>query len=66
MPCRLYVGEADFLYEGVKECVQQMPNATFVSFPGLDHGQTSRRSDLVLPHVTEFLSKVREGAAAAD
>ena len=66
MPCLLYVGEADFLYEGVKECVKHMPNATFVSFPGLDHGQTSRSSNLVLPHVTEFLSKVREGAPAAD
>ncbi len=66
MPCLLYVGEADFLYDGVKECVKHMPNATFVSFPGLDHGQTSRSSNLVLPHVTEFLSKVREGAAAAN
>ncbi len=66
MPCLLYVGEADFLYEGVKECVKHMPNATFVSFPGLDHGQTSRRSDLVLPHVADFLNRVREGAAAAN
>ena len=66
MPCLLYVGEADFLHDGVKECVKHMPNATFVSFPGLDHGQTSRTSNLVLPHVTEFLSKVREEAAAAN
>ncbi len=64
MPCLLYVGEADFLYDGVKECVKHMPNATFVSFPGLDHGQTSRSSDKVLPHVTNFLSKLREVAAA--
>lgn len=66
MSCLLYVGEADFLFEGVEECVKHMPNTTFVSFPGLDHGQSSRRSDLVLPHVTRFLSKVREGAPAAD
>lgn len=66
MPCLLYVGESDFLYEGAKECVKHMPNVTFVSFPGLDHGQTSQRSDLVLPHVTGFLTKVAQQVAAAD
>ena len=66
MPCLLYVGEDDSLFDGVKECVKHMPNVTFVSFPGLNHGQTSRRSDLVLPHVTEFLSKLKAGAAAAN
>ena len=61
MPCLLYVGEADFLYEGARRCVEQLPVATFVSFPGLDHGQTSRSSDLVLPHVVKFLERVERG-----
>jgi hypothetical protein len=34
-----------------------MPNATLVSFPGLNHGETFRRADVVLPHVTQFLHK---------
>ncbi len=65
MPCLLYAGEADGLFEGAKECVKHMPNVTFASFPGLDHGQTSQRSDLVLPHVQKFLGSVVQQAAAA-
>ncbi len=65
MPCLLYVGEADGLFEGAKECVKHMPNVTFASFPDLDHGQTSRRSDLVLSHVEKLLRSVVQQAAAA-
>ena len=35
-----------------------MPSTTFVSLPGLDHMPAFVRSDVVLPHVTEFLAKV--------
>lgn len=66
MPCLLYVGEADGFYAGAKECMQHLPNATFVSFPGLDHGQTSRAGHLVVPHVTEFLKGAVLQAAAAE
>jgi pimeloyl-ACP methyl ester carboxylesterase len=66
MPCLLYVGEADGFFPGAKVCAQHMPNATFVSFPGLDHGQTSRASHLVLPHVTEFLKRAVLQASKAD
>ena len=65
MPCLLYVGEADGFYEGAKACMQHLPNATFVSFPGLDHGQTSRAGDLVIPHVAKFLKGAAITAAAA-
>lgn len=65
MPCLLYVGDADGFHAGAKECIQHLPNATFVSFPGLDHGQTSRAGHLVVPHVTEFLkgAAIKAGAA---
>ena len=60
MPILLYVGEND---DGaspmaVQENANRLPNATFVSLPGLDHFQAGRRSDLVLPHVKKFLARV--------
>ena len=58
LPCLLYVGEADSFYPGAQEGVKSMPNARFVSFPGLNHSQTSQASHLVVPHVTQFLHEV--------
>jgi pimeloyl-ACP methyl ester carboxylesterase len=63
LPCLLYVGEADSYYPGAKEGVQSMPNARFVSFPGLNHTQTSQASHLVVPHVTQFLHEVIQDAS---
>ena len=37
-----------------------MPNARLVSFPGLNHSQTSQASHLVVPHVTQFLHEVMQ------
>jgi pimeloyl-ACP methyl ester carboxylesterase len=65
MPCLLYVGEADSYYPGAQACVQHIPNARFVSFPGLDHAQTSQASHLVVPQVTQFLRQVRQQEHAA-
>jgi pimeloyl-ACP methyl ester carboxylesterase len=58
MPCLLYAGEADGRYAGLKACRAHMPNATFVSVPGLNHAECFFRSDLVLPHITKFLATV--------
>ncbi len=57
MPCLLYAGDADPVYASVQRCAQAMPNAVFFGLPGLNHMETSRRSDLVLPHVRPFLAK---------
>lgn len=61
MPCLLYVGEADGPFPQLQTCITHMPNATLVSFPGLNHGETFRRADVVLPHVTRFLHAVGAG-----
>ena len=61
MPCLLYAGEADGAYPGVKECITQMPNVTFVSFPGFNHVETLFHPDLVVPQVMKFLQAVGEG-----
>ncbi len=56
VPCLLYCGEEDPYYDGAKEAVTHIPNAKFVSFAGLNHGDI--QADHVLPHVKKFLSEV--------
>lgn len=56
MPCLLIVGEMDSVYPTAQRCAEQMPNARFVTLRGLDHGESIRRSDLMLPHITDFLA----------
>jgi len=58
MPCLLYAGDSDANYPGVKECCKQLPNATFVSLPGLNHPEAFVQSHVVLPHITKFLATV--------
>jgi len=58
MPCLVFVGESDPLYAGAKDCVKSMPNATFISFPGLSHFEVMPQRHLVLPHITKFLARV--------
>jgi pimeloyl-ACP methyl ester carboxylesterase len=60
MPCLLYVGEADGRFSRVQACVKQMPNVTFVSFPGLNHTDAFYRADVILAQVTKFLQTQRE------
>jgi pimeloyl-ACP methyl ester carboxylesterase len=62
MPCLLFAGEDDPVYAENKECVRSMPNATFFSLPGLGHPHAFLRSDLVLPHVTQFSRAVNAGS----
>jgi pimeloyl-ACP methyl ester carboxylesterase len=61
-PCLIFVGEADAYFIKAKEGAEHMPYATFVSFPGLNHVECSRRSDLIIPHVRQFLAKVSKNS----
>lgn len=58
MPCFVYVGEDDTMYEDIKHCAEHMPNAEFLSVLGLDHGQMNRESQQVLPRLKKFLVRV--------
>ena len=60
IPCLLYVGVDDDSYAGAKKASEVMPNATFVSFPGLNHIEALYRLELVLPHIRRFLAEVGE------
>ena len=66
LPCLVYVGEEDSYYARDKEAAERIPNATFVSLPGLDHWSAIYRSDLVIPHVRKFLSEVRQAASPTE
>jgi len=60
MPCLLYSGEADSVTPRMQECVQHMPNVTFVLLAGLNHPEAFWRADVVLPVVTKFLHGLRD------
>lgn len=55
-----YVDEDAREFSHAQECVARIPNATFVSLPGLDHIEACYRIDLVLPHITKFLAEVSQ------
>jgi pimeloyl-ACP methyl ester carboxylesterase len=60
MPVLIILGELDALWppEITNQAYSTLPSATFLVLPGLNHVQSFRRSDLVLPHVKEFLASV--------
>jgi pimeloyl-ACP methyl ester carboxylesterase len=60
LPCLLFAGGADPRLLQVQECVKSLADGTFFSLPGCDHIAACARSDLVLPHVDAFLTKVRK------
>jgi pimeloyl-ACP methyl ester carboxylesterase len=64
VPCLLLVGGADASFEGARAATQLIPNARFISFPGLKHIETMMRLDLVLPPILAFLSQVTIGLRA--
>ena len=60
MPCCIYAGDADGAFANAKLASTRIPNARFFSLPGLDHLQAIFcASDLVLPHVKNFLATCR-------
>jgi pimeloyl-ACP methyl ester carboxylesterase len=62
VPCLVFAATADAFYPGAKEAASLMPNATFVSFPGLDHTGCIASTGLVLPHVKKFLAEVSKNS----
>jgi len=60
LPCLLYSGETDSRLPQMKECFNSIANGTFFSLPACDHIGALARSDLVLPHVKSFLTKLHQ------
>jgi len=60
LPCLIFSGEADPRFAGARECARLIPNARFISFPGLNHLGAYTRADLVLPCIRKFLAEVNK------
>ncbi len=58
VPCLFFVGENDGSFQAAKAASALVPGARFVSFPGLGHGETGARVDVVAPPVLRFLAEV--------
>lgn len=64
LPILLWCGDQDTSHERVRRAAALLPNASFVSLPGLNHRQAGLDSAATLPHITAFLQRVRAGAGA--
>jgi pimeloyl-ACP methyl ester carboxylesterase len=60
VPCLFFAGEEDGSRLLQQEWVSRVPNAAFVSIPGLNHYQAGIMDDLVLPHITRFLTQASQ------
>jgi hypothetical protein len=56
LPCLLYAGELEDAHRNGPAAVHQMPDARFVSLPGLDHGGAGVTVEAIMPHVLAFLA----------
>jgi pimeloyl-ACP methyl ester carboxylesterase len=57
IPVLIFVGDADPAYAGAKEGAAKLPDATFVTVPGMNHDQALMHSELVIPYLKAFLAK---------
>ena len=57
-PCLVFCGDLDPFHPGALEGARHMPRVRFLSLPGLNHISAIMRSNLVVPYVKEFLSKI--------
>ena len=61
VPTLLYAGTADPIHDGARDSASQIRRAKIISVPGLNHIETMCRSELILPHVEQFLTSLEEG-----
>jgi pimeloyl-ACP methyl ester carboxylesterase len=59
LPCLISAGEADEMHDDAKRAAEEIPDARFVSIPGLSHITAfSEADELLLPHILELLGSV--------
>lgn len=57
VPCLLYIGQSEHEYDCAFNDSQRIPEARFASFPSFNHFDTWAYSDVVMPHVLDFLGE---------
>ena len=57
VPTLLYAGTADPIHDAARQSASQIPGATFISLPGLDHIAAMCQPQLILPQARELLEK---------
>jgi pimeloyl-ACP methyl ester carboxylesterase len=60
LPCMVYTGNKDPAFPLDQKATQVIPNGVFVPLPDLDHIGAFCRSDLVVPHIKNFLEQVEQ------
>jgi pimeloyl-ACP methyl ester carboxylesterase len=60
LPALIYCGEQDPAHDWARRAAGLMPNASFISLPGLNHRQVNLDAAAMLPHVRAFLQRVPE------
>ena len=68
VPTIIFMGGDDVdddRHDQARQAAEAMPNARFLSLPGLDHGQAVDIADRYLPQVVDFLAAVESGARTA-
>lgn len=58
MPCMFFAGDKDEVYPLAQKCAGQIPDVTFVTLPGRDHGAAIEHIEEALPHIRRFLAGV--------
>lgn len=64
LPVLLYCGDQDSAYEPAQRAAKQLPRGTFAPLPELNHLEGMFNGAAVLPHITDFLQHLGEGASA--
>ncbi|MDQ6601703.1 MAG: alpha/beta fold hydrolase [Chloroflexota bacterium] len=63
IPVLIYAGDRDQpIHDEAARAATGKQHVQFVTLPGLNHGEGSRRSDVVLPHVRAFLAGIKRSA----
>jgi pimeloyl-ACP methyl ester carboxylesterase len=65
VPTLVYAGSADPIHDGARQSASEIPGATFISLPDLNHIGAMCQPALILPQVQEFLEKASSSIIVA-
>jgi hypothetical protein len=66
VPALIYAGDRDAPHDGARRAAEAMPDATFLSLPGLNYPQAFREKAGLLPPVRAFLARAERAAMPVD